>query len=222
MNLRRILLLGIIMMGLAVSVTLGQDTKNQTSDIAGEIFGTPVSLGNYYFAKRALMVFGTKWGPEPTNAQETEDLVWENLLLSFEAFKRGIEVSQEELDDEITRTLKSEKVDFAWKENKEAFDAWLKEKINENSELFSNQMRYLIQIQKLRQQVLDSINPSVSEEEAFKAFLNEYNTLDTELAQFDNSKDAGDFYKKAKSNPKFWDRQVKDNPKLFRRPGFVG
>jgi hypothetical protein len=199
----------------------GEEPKEKNIEIAGEMFFTPVPLGNYYFAKRTLMVFGTKWGPEPTNQKELEDRIWEDLLLSYEAFRQGIEVNQQELEDEITNTLKVEKVEFNWKENKDAFDAWLKEKINENREIFANQLKYLIQLKKLRQQVLDSITPEVTEEEAFQKFLDEYNTLETELAQFENQNEAQDFYKKAKSNPKFWEEQTKDNPKLFRRPGFV-
>lgn len=222
MKRNKIIILSLILTVLTTLPCLNaQEDKAKGNDVAGEIFGAPVPLGNYYFVKRTLMVLGTKWGGQPTTAQEVEDRVWENLIMSYEAFRRGIEVSQQELDDEITNTLKSEKLTFDWKTDKDAYEKWLKEKINENSEIFANQLRYLIQIQKLRQQVLDSINPNVTEEEALQKFLDEYNTLETELAQFDNLKDAQEFFKKVKSNPKFWERQTKDNPKLFRRPGFV-
>jgi len=190
-------------------------------EAVGEMFGIPVSMGNYYFAKRTLSVFGAKWSADPKTPAEVEDLVWQNLLLSYEAFKRGIEVSPQELDEEITKTLKGDKAPFNWKENNAEYEKWLKERINENGELFANQLKYLLQIQKLRQQVMDGINPSVTEEEAYQEFLNEYNTLELELAQFDDLKSAEEFYKKAKGSSKFWDRQKKDNPKIFRQPGFV-
>lgn len=206
---------------LPLAVTRGQETKEENKEVAGEIFGTPVPIGNYYFAKRTLMVFGTKWGLEPATAQQLEDAVWDNLLLSFEAYRRNIEVSDQELEEEITKTLGSEKLDFNWKENKEAYEGWLKNKLNEDSQLFGNQLKYLIQIKKLRQLILDGISPGVTEEEALQKFIDEYNTLDTELAQFENEKDAQEFYKKIKSNKGFWEKQAKDNPKLFRNPGFV-
>ncbi len=202
-----------------LSAETEQDKKAE--EVAGKIFGAPVSMGNYYFAKRALMVFGVKWGSEPANEEELEAKVWDNLLLSFEAFRRGIEVSVPEVEEEISKTLKSEKLDFNWKENKVAFDEWLKVKMNENSELFTNQLRYLIQIKKLREQVVAGFSPIVTEEETHQEFLNEYNTLELELAQFDSLKDAQDFFKKIKNNTKLWEKEMKKNPKISRRPGFV-
>lgn len=218
---RAILFFWILTVFVSVSSAAAQAQQAKSDDIAGEIFGTPVPMGNYYFAKRALMAFGTKWGAEPKTPQELEERVWDNLILSFEAFRRNIEVSRQELEDEVTRTLKDEKVSFDWKKDKGAYAKWLEGKLKENSELFENQLRYLIQIQKLRQQVLDSIAPEVREEEAYQEFLNEYNTLETELAQFDNPAPAKAFYKNAKANRKFWEEQRRENPKLFRQPGFV-
>lgn len=190
-------------------------------DIAGEIFGVKVPLENYYFAKRALMVFGTRWGRTPRTLEEVEERVWENLILSYEAFRRNIEVTQEELETEITKILKNEKVEFDWQQDKEAFEEWLKERLNENRELFENQLRYLIQIKKLRQQVLDSIEPEVTEEEAYQEFLNEHNTLSVELVEFDNLEDAEIFYKELTKDSDSWEKKRKSNPKIFKKPGFV-
>jgi len=184
-------------------------------------FGIKVPRGNYYFAKGAIMIFGTKWGGYPQTQEEWEERTWEDLLLSYEAFRRGINVEQKELEDEVSKLLANEKVTFNWKEDQEAYKKWVKDKTQESTELFENQLRHLIQLQKLRQQVLDSITPIATDEEAFQEFLNEYNTLSVELAQFEKKEDAQAFYAKVKKNPKLWDKEVKENPKLFRRPGFV-
>lgn len=219
--MRRILFSSILTVFVLYTLPAAGETSGEDNGVAGELFKTAVPAGNYYFAKRALTVFGARWRPEPKTEEAVEDYIWEDLLLSFEAFRRNIEVSQQELDDEITKTLKSEKADFDWKEDKDAYQKWLKERLNEDSGLFTNQLRHLIQIQKLRQQVMDSLTPQASEEEAFQEFLNEYNTLELELAQFDNLKEAEAFYDNLKTDPNFWEGQIKENPALFRRPGFV-
>jgi hypothetical protein len=61
----------------------------------------------------------------------------------------------------------------------------------------------------------------VTEEEAHQEFLNEYNTLGIELVQFDEKKDAADFYRHAQEDPKFWEEEKNKRPQDFKRPGFV-
>lgn len=198
-------------------------TAPKQEEFAGEFSGwdVKVPLGNYYFIKGAITVFGTRWGQVPVKPQDWEERIWEQLVLSYEAFRRDISVEQKELDDEITKTLGSEKVTFDWKTDKEGYAQWLKDKIGEPVELFENQLRHLLQLEKLRQQVLDSIKPTVTQQEAYQEFLNEYNTLELELLQFDELKDALSFYDKAKDSAS-WDKEVKRFPKeSVKHPGFV-
>ncbi len=198
---------------------LAEESKDK--ETAGELLGTPVPIGNYYFVKSALMIFGNKWGPQPTTPVELEDCVWEELMLSYEAFRRGIQVKREEVDQEITNTLQVEKLSFDWEKDKEAYAKWLKEKTNEPIELFENQIRHLIQLRYLRQQVMDSIQVTVTEEETYQEFLNEHNTLGIELIQFDDEKEAQGFYERAKNDPGFWDGEKQKSPERFKHPGFV-
>jgi hypothetical protein len=201
---------------------LCQDTQVKPDEFAGELsgYGVKVTAGNYYFIKRVISVFGTRWGQPPQTEVEFEDRTWEQLLLSYEAFRRNITVSREEVEQEVSKTLKSEKVTFDWLKDKEAYDKWLKEKTGETSELFENQIRHLIQLEKLRQQVLETFKPAVSEEEAYQEFLNEYNTLELELVQFDEKKAADVFYAKM-TDPALWDAEAKKDPKFAKHPGFV-
>ncbi|MCX7661923.1 MAG: peptidylprolyl isomerase [Candidatus Omnitrophica bacterium] len=207
-------------------------SQNQTSgnqqislpkkeEYIGEFFGIQVPKSNYNFVKAVIMIFGNHFGPQPQTEKELEDAIWDQLLLSYEAYRRNIQVSQEELEKEITATLKSEKVDFDWKQDKIAYGKWLKEKINVPIDFFENQLRHLIQLRKLRQAIMDEINPEVKEEEAYQEFLNEQNTLGIELVQFDKREDAEDFYKKVRKNPKLWEQEKEKRPKDFKRPGFV-
>jgi len=198
-----------------------QTAQIPQEEIAGEFFGVPVPMGNYYFAMRVAAMFGTPWGGIPQNYEQLEERTWTDLLLSYEAFRRNIVVSDEELKEEITRNLKGYKVEFDWQQDKEAYEKWTKDTLNETPEVFENQMRHLVQLKKLQQEILNSVEPTVTEEEAFQEFLNEYNTLSIELVQFDELKDAQEFYERAKSDPNFWEQEKENSPDKFKRPGFV-
>ncbi len=194
--------------------------KIKEPKVAGEFFGIPVSMDNYLFAKSAVLVFGTRWGAQPKTPQELEDRVWEDLLLSYEAFRRNVTVEQSEVEEEVNNILASEKVSFDRKNNRKAYEDWVKERVGESAQIFENQIKHLLQLQKLREEVINSIQPTVTEAEAFQEFLNEYNTLSLELVQFDKLEDAENYYKKMK-NPKMWKREAKKNPKFAQKPGFV-
>jgi hypothetical protein len=214
-----------VIIGLVVTCVLGQDKVSkvpQKNEFIGEFSGwqAPVPFSNYYFVQGAIMVFGTKWGESPQTEQELQDRVWEQLVLSFEAFRRDIKVEDKELEEEIDKMVKAEKVAFDWKKDKQAFSDWVKEKTKENVELFQNQLRHLIQLEKLRKEVLDTFKPQVTEVEAKNEFINEYNTIELELKQFDQLKDAEVFYQKMK-DPKSWVEEGKKDPKFFQHPGFV-
>ena len=196
--------------------------EDSSTKLAGEFlgFGIPIPLSNYYFAKGVIMVYNKNWTGAIRTKEELDDRVWEELLLSYEVFRRNIEVTHTEIGLEIDKTLRGHKVSFKWREDKEAYTRWIKEKLNCPIELFENQITHLVKILKLRQQVFDSIEPEVKEEEAFREFLNEYNTLSLELVPCDTLEKARTFYEKMK-DPVIWEKESKNNSDLFKRPGFV-
>ncbi len=202
-------------------------TISQTQDIAGTFFGKPVSRANYMVILRAVLSFQTPWGGIPRDREQAEKRVWDDLILSYEAHRRQITVGKKELEEKITETLKGNDVSFDWKESPQEYEKWVKKSLNESVELFENQMRHLVQVKKLREQVLDSIDPSVTEEEAFQEFLNEQNSLSVALAEFDTLEEAQQFYEQVKNDPDAWkkaakkDRQSIPEDRSFRQPGFV-
>jgi len=201
----------------ALTVCFSQEEKEEDKP-AGEFFGIPVSMGNYYFAKRAVITFGAKWRGVPRTEEELEDLTWQELLLSYEAFRRGIEVTDKEKEEEIDRIMLAEKTEFNRKEDKQAYEKWAEEKIKGSVELFENQIEHLLRIEKLRQQVLDSIEVKVTKKEAYQKFLDEYNSLGVELIQFDDSqlKEAEKLYKQARSNPEVWEKKKEEKAESFK------
>ena len=190
-------------------------------DLAGELFGVPVPMNNFYFAMRVAVMFGTPWGAIPRNSEQLEERTWNDLLLSYEAFRRNITVSDEELEGEITKNLKGYKVEFDWKADKDAYEQWAKDTLKEPSQLFENQMRHLVQLKKLQEEVLNSFDPVVTDEEAYQEFLNEYNTLSIELVQFDALENAQAFYEKVKADAQAWEKEKAAAADKFKRPGFV-
>jgi len=199
-----------------------QPVQGTGEEYAGEFSGwsVPVSRSNYHFVRNAIAIFGTRWGEQPRTEQDLEDRTWEQLVLSYEAHRRGITVQDTEVDEEVSKTLKGEKVNFDWQKDPKAFAAWVMEKTKEPPEVFKNQLRHLLQLEKLRAKVLDGFTPQVSEEEAYQEFLNEYNTLELELVQFDERKAAEAFYANM-TDPARWDEENKKDPKFAKRPGFV-
>jgi len=192
-----------VFLSVCIDVSQGADTRSfvdkvkgrdASSEIAGEFFGIPVPLSNYYFARRVVETFNAPWRPVPKNKKELEDLTWQELLLSYEAYRRGIKAMDVEINSYIDKILRQEKVSFNWHTDKEAFRRWVEDKLKEPVELFRNQVAHLIKLNKLREQVIDSIEPDVTEKEAYQKFLDEYNTLSVELIQFDDLKKAQSFY----------------------------
>lgn len=178
------------------AICFSQDNTQET-EIAGVLFGQQVPTGNYYFAKRAVISFGAKWRGTPQDQEQLEDLTWQELLFSYEAFKQNIQARPEEIEEEIEKLLKSSKVEFDWRVDKEAYEKWAKDNLNMGLEAFRNQMEHLIKLEKLRTQTIDSFDPEVTDQEAFQKFLDEYNTLMVELKQFDDKEEAQKFYENA-------------------------
>jgi hypothetical protein len=203
-------------------VALSSTALPPADDFAGEFskYSTRVPLSNYYFVKGAISIFGTRWGAAPSTEQELEDAVWDQLVLSYEAFRREIEPKEEELNSEITKVLESEKAAFDWQKDKEAYSKWVKEKLNISVDTFQNFLKHLLQLEALRKQVMEGFKPAVTEDEAHAEFINEHNTIELELAQFDKLEDAQNYYK-TMQDPKLWEEQNVKDPKYYKHPGFV-
>lgn len=200
---------------------------SQGPGVAGTFFGDNVSNENYKIILRTVMSFRTPWGGIPRTLEQAEKRVWDDLILSYEAHRRQINVEQGEIEEKITETLKGNNVSFNWKDSPQEYEQWVRDTLKQPVELFENQMRHLVQVRKLHQQVRDSIDPIITEEEAFAEFLNERNSLSVELAEFDKLEEAQQFYEQVKSDPNVWEETVKKDKenifedRTFRRPGFV-
>ncbi len=186
----------------------GQATDQATNQIAGEIFGVPVSMQNYYFAKRVAYQFPSPWGAADRPISEREDYIWRQLILHFEASRRNIQAEPDELKKLIDNVVRSNKVTFDPHTDKEAYAQWLKDNLNAEIDLFENQLRYVIQIKKLQDQIRKEQAVSVSEEEMKAEFLGEQHHVSGEMVVFDTKDEAESFYKKYRKERK-WKKMAK-------------
>ncbi len=199
----------------AVSLPPTQSGAAPGQEIPGEIFGVPVSMGNYYFAKRVAWMFPRPWGASDLPETERENAVWESLIFHYEAYQRGIAPSEQEVESMINAFLKDEKQPFTRGGDPEAYRRWVVEKAREEPELFENQVRFLIQIRKLRDKLLQEQKVAVSEEEMRQVFLDEQNHVGGEMVVFDTKDEAQAFYEKVKS-PKAWEKMKADGRQKVR------
>ena len=185
------------------------------SEIAGEIFGVPVTRDNYYFAKLVANIFTRPWGAADLPEPEREAIVWENLILHYTAFERGIQVSAEEIEQAVNQLLKDEKQSFTRTSDPQAYKDWVKKTLNEDTELLENQMRYLITLRKLKDQVREEQQVVVSEQDMQQEFLNEQNHVGGEAVMFDSKDEAQAFYMKYK-DPAAWEKMKASGEKNVR------
>jgi hypothetical protein len=178
--------------------------RPEAGSIAGEIFGVPVSMGNYSFAKRVAYTFPRPWGAADLPPAEREQVVWDNLILHFEGFRQGIAVTEDDLDAAVNDLLKDQRQSFSRRSNPDAYRQWLRETLREDVELFEDQVRYVVQIRKLKERVLQQQRVAVSEEELRQEFLSDQHHVGGELVVFTTKDEAEAFYRDVK-DPKRWD-----------------
>jgi hypothetical protein len=177
---------------------------SQADSIAGEIFGVPVSMGNYSFAKRVAYTFPRPWGAADLPLAEREQVVWDNLILHFEGFRQGITVTEDELDAAVNDLLKDQRQSFSRRRDPDAYRRWVSETLREDVELLESQIRYVLQIRKLKDHVLKQQRVAVTEEEMRQAFLSDQHHVGGELVVFTTKDEAEAFYRDVK-DPKRWE-----------------
>jgi len=164
-----------------------------TNRIVGYIFGVPVPAGNYYFAKLVSRRFPRPW-EERASPEDLERSIWEALILHYEAFRQGVTLSEEQLEERINGVLRSQQQSFARHGDPAAYDTWVKETVGEDVELFEHQMRYLFTVDVLKERMRESFAVTVTEDEMQQEFLNEHHHIAGEMAVFDAREEADAFY----------------------------
>lgn len=191
---------------------------DSTVNSAGRIFGHNVSLNDYqkaYYDTRdaAILMYGDnffKYG----NRLNLEAQTWDRLILLYEAKKRGIKTS----DQEVVNFIAS--MPFFQSEGK--FDPYKYQMIVEDSRGFDRKttefeggIRSQLTIKKLMDQVTDGI--TVTDEEVKKEYILKNEKIKLTYALFDPLKAAKDLNISDDEIKKFYE----NNKEQFRKPVMV-
>ena len=182
-----------------------------TNRIVGYIFGIPVPAGNYYFAKLVSRRFPRPW-EERASPEDLERSIWEALILHYEAFRQGITLSEEQLEERINGVLSSQQQSFTRHGDPAAYATWVKETVGEDVELFENQMRYLFTVDLLKERMRESFAVTVTEDEMQQEFLNEHHHIAGEMVVFDAREEADAFYQKVREPAQWEAMKAKGDP----------
>lgn len=194
--------------------TVHETLSGPSAPVAGYIFGVPVPVGNYRFAKQVSYMFPRPW-EEGASETEREQFIWEALILHYESFRRNITVSEEELGQQIDAVLKREQQSFTRAGDPAAYAAWVTSRLNEEVPLFENQMRYVRQIDKLKDHIRGALPVTVTEEEMRQEFLNEQHHIGGEIVTFDAQAAAQAFLEQVK-DPADWERMKQSGRQQVR------
>lgn len=124
----------------------------ETSRSPGQIFGKEVSFPEYLLANRTAQIFSPvpEAEKEPPSANEIEARTWEFLVLSREAKRQKIAVSDEEVRQEVERLLGGKRgTGFA----REQYFQWIRVTFREEPREFEKQVREHLRIRKLLAEV---------------------------------------------------------------------
>lgn len=150
--------------GYAVSVQFGESNRSP-----GRIFGKEVSFRDYVLASRAVQIFvRPPEGAEPPDAQMLEAETWQFLVLSHEAKKKKIQVTDQEVRNAIGEILGEKRGVLL---TSEQYLRWVRSNFREEPREFENQLREHLRIRKLLAEIKKGLGEDP--EEALKKWLTE-------------------------------------------------
>lgn len=168
---------------------------NQRGQIAGRVFGRPISFQEFNKFLKASEIFSLTGEPvkDPGILQQH---AWQNIIFASEAKRRKIKVSDNEVRDEIKRLLTAQNVPM----DDAAYQAWVRSISGTTPRNFEEMVRETLRIQKLLQEIRKmpaEIDPNL---DLRKQFLRDRRELATEAIIFTDAARAQGFYEAALKN----------------------
>ncbi len=131
-------------------------TNKKDGRYAGKAFGKPVTFQEYNQFYRSTQLFM----PTEKAADDPEilrDYTWQNIIYSREAKRKGIKISDDEVQKEIAKILKDQGLVNA---NEEQYKIWLTRTLHISPREFEEGLREFMRIQKLlRIQIASFVPP---------------------------------------------------------------
>ncbi len=202
--------------GYAFSVSLQK--KDPQGRIAGEVFGKEVPLKDFYVFYKAnqIFAFGGKKPPEDKSLLHIQ--TWQSLIFDYEAKNQKINVSDQEVRDEVLRLLKDQKIETP---TNQFYEKWLQRSFNMSAQEFEHAIREILRIQKLIVQFNSTAVEAPKAEEIRKRFDREQNSLSLDLLKFENQETANAFYEQVKTKPASLETLAKEKQIKIQNTGKV-
>lgn len=169
------------------------------SEVVGEAFGLPVSRDGFLYYYKTASIFTRSGKQEERTDDDIQQEAWQNLIFAREARNLGIEITRQEVLEEVNRLLSEKRVEYGGKD----YTVWVLNNFGENPETFEHRIEDLLTINRFLKMKLDP-DVTVTAEEMKEKFLNEYNSFESEYILFGNEKDAKEFVEKVKHDPRLW------------------
>ena len=185
--------------GFAFSVQLQKQNR-----MAGEVFGKAISFQEFNLFYKASQMFSFSGKPleDPTQIAQH---AWQTLIYSREAKRQKIQVTDDEVRQEILRLLSAQKIENP---TPEFYKRWLQAAFGLKPNEFEKQIREILRIQKLLVKINEA-PASVTDKEVENRFYEEENKLSLSLVLVPDKEHAQSFFEKIKKHPKEWDSEIK-------------
>ena len=205
----------IISFALWGGVSLGTQFQKK-GRIAGEIFGKGVSFQEFDSFYKANQLFSFA-GKSSSDAGALKRETWQSLIFNREARRRKINVSDDEVREEIIKLLAAQKLTDP---TPEQYKRWLAATTHESPSEFESQIREILRIQKLVRQITDAAKPEAADEEIHKKFLETENKISGDVIPFSTMEEAKEFRGKIK-NDGDWKKTAEQNKTIIKSTGLV-
>jgi FKBP-type peptidyl-prolyl cis-trans isomerase (trigger factor) len=147
--------------GYAVSLQFQESSRSP-----GRLFGKEVSFRDYLLAQRAVQLFLPASEPEaePPSAEQIEARTWQFLILSREAKRHKLKVTDDEVRQQVALLLTQAGGAGL---SKEQYLQWVRSRLRQEPRQFEDQVREQLRIQKL----LDEARKGLGEDPDGKKLL---------------------------------------------------
>jgi len=179
-------------------------------DVVGEAFGKPVTRQEFLNYYKTALLFTRSGNKQERSDEDTRQEAWQNLVFIKEARDSGVRVPQAEVLAEVKRLLAEKNAEYG----SDKYRSWVLTNFGESTEVFETRIEELLLVNKLLKAKLDP-EVKVTDQEIKDKFANGYNSFESEYILFgqNQQKEAADFARQAKNNPKLWyDTYVEKKP----------
>lgn len=166
---------------------------NKRANYAGEVFGKMVTFQEFdrFYRANQLFSFRRDISKDP---ELMRYFTWESIIMAREAKRQKIQVSDEEIAQQIMRMLQAQGVE---KPTTEIYQRWLVQSLREKPRDFEEKLREFIRIQKLIQRVNPPVQPP-AEEEVRRFFFLDQNMVAVKMLRFPTLEEAKAFVEKGR------------------------